>query len=168
MYDADALVTDLNPRQAVRLSRGPALHHRHPMRPLPPSPPRCASSASHSTSIATLRTKARLKPRHSTTRITTRGLPSSTTTTSPFSAARRLALARATHCGGSGQLFRRNLFARRSPSEPILSLKMLTIYGNAIGVRAGCCLPFRSQTILIPRWCISTTRRGTFQQEVQG
>jgi hypothetical protein len=39
----------------------------------------------HSTSIATLRTKARLKPKRSTTRTTTRGLSSSTTAPSVLS-----------------------------------------------------------------------------------
>ncbi|KAJ7321004.1 hypothetical protein DFH08DRAFT_1085981 [Mycena albidolilacea] len=34
----------LNPRRAVRLSRGPALHHLHPMRPLPLSPPRATAT----------------------------------------------------------------------------------------------------------------------------
>ncbi|KAJ7862106.1 hypothetical protein B0H14DRAFT_3444874 [Mycena olivaceomarginata] len=42
-----------------------------------------------------------------------------------------------------------NLFARKSPPEPIPSVQVLNIHG----VAAGCSLIFRSQTILIRRRC---------------
>ncbi|KAJ7264567.1 hypothetical protein C8J57DRAFT_1718485 [Mycena rebaudengoi] len=55
-----------------------------------------------------------------------------------------------------------NFFARRSPLEPIPSLQVLTVHGNALGVLAGCRLIFRPQTILNRRQCISSWR-GRFR-----
>jgi hypothetical protein len=54
-----------------------------------------------------------------------------------------------------------NIFARRSPPEPIQSAQVLT-HGNAIGIPARHRLIFRPQTIPIRRRCVSTTRRALF------
>ncbi|KAJ7824868.1 hypothetical protein B0H14DRAFT_3468919 [Mycena olivaceomarginata] len=92
---------DPNPPRAVLLSGGPALYHHQPHLFLRHHHPRPAQP--HGTSIEPLRTKARLKPKRSTTRTTARAFPYCTT--GPFAAAPLLTPARTTHCGGSGQLF---------------------------------------------------------------
>jgi hypothetical protein len=55
-----------------------------------------------------------------------------------------------------------NIFARRSPPEPIPSAQVPTVHVNAIGVPARHRLIFRPQTILIRRQRVSTTRRALF------
>ncbi|KAJ7928298.1 hypothetical protein B0H13DRAFT_2653072 [Mycena leptocephala] len=88
----------------------------------------------HNTSIATLRTKARLMPKRNTTRTTTRGPHTAVEVGSCFA-------------------------ATSSPDDLYPSqLQVLTVHGN-VSVPAGCCLIFRPQTILIRQQWISTTKR---------
>ncbi|KAJ6553717.1 hypothetical protein DFH09DRAFT_1166609, partial [Mycena vulgaris] len=138
--------------------------------PLPQSPPpttatRGAHQAEHhSMSIATRRTKARLKPNRRSTRTTTHGLFSSTTAPSVLSRRLRCSRRPEPHTHTAVEVAVVSWVTTSSPDNlhPSQSLhrRVLTVRGNIIRVLAGCRLTFRPQTILIRRRCISTARRA--------
>ncbi|KAJ6505628.1 hypothetical protein DFH09DRAFT_1200887 [Mycena vulgaris] len=131
-----------------------------PQSPSPTTATRGAHQAEHhSMSIATQRTKARLKPNRRTTRTTTHGLFSSTTAPSVLS--RRLRCSRRPEPHTAVEVAVVSWQPLR-PTHPSQSLHRsgLTVHGNIIRVLAGCRLIFRPQTILIRRRCISTARRA--------
>ncbi|KAJ6541089.1 hypothetical protein DFH09DRAFT_1175103, partial [Mycena vulgaris] len=113
-----------------------------PQSPSPTTATRGAHQAEHhSMSIATQRTKARLKPNRRTTRITTH---------EPHTAVEVAVVSWVTATSSPDNLH---------PSQS-LHRRVLTVHGNIIRVLAGCRLVFRPQTILIRRRCISTARRA--------
>ncbi|KAJ6553726.1 hypothetical protein DFH09DRAFT_1166634, partial [Mycena vulgaris] len=134
-----------------------------PQSPSPTTATRGAHQAEHhSMSIATQRTKARLKPNRRTTRTTTHGLFSSTTAPSVLS--RRLRCSRRPEPHTAVEVAVVSWVTTSSPDNlhPSQSLhrRVLTVHGNTIRVPAGCRLIFRPQTILTRRQCISTARRA--------
>ncbi|KAJ7331471.1 hypothetical protein DFH08DRAFT_881643, partial [Mycena albidolilacea] len=102
----------------------------------------------YSTSIATLRTKARLKPKRNTTRTTTRGLSSNTTAPSlQLCFSRRPGPHTAVEVGSC-------FVPTSSPDDlhrPNSFTTVLNVHRNAIGVRCGRRLNFRPRIILIWR-----------------